>query len=160
MKVERTKPVSVNPKLATEYAVAVAKEFQRKDIAATRYMGGGSFGRAVLIRYADGTECVVKLLCAAGMLEKETFDLKLLKEHCTLKIPEVFYVRESGGNLPVDAYCMEKLEGKPAMTDIKLLLSGKKLRQSFADAVISGLGAIHAATNKKFGDTLSPVYDS
>ena len=56
MKVERTKPVSVNPKLATEYAVAVAKEFQRKDIAATRYMGGGSFGRAVLIRYADGTE--------------------------------------------------------------------------------------------------------
>ena len=160
MKVERTKPVSVNPKLATEYAVAVAKEFQRKDIAATRYMGGGSFGRAVLIRYADGTECVVKLLCTAGMLEKETFDLKLLKEHCTLKIPEVFYVRESGGNLPVDAYCMEKLEGKPAMTDIKLLLSGKKLRQSFADAVISGLGAIHAATNKKFGDTLSPVYDS
>lgn len=161
MKVERIKPLRVSSKDAVIYAVRAAKEY-RADAEAigAKYIGGGSFGRAVEVRFVDGDEKIFKFLCAPGMLGKEVFDLKLLKKNCSVRIPEVLFVREKGGGIPVDFYCMDKIDGKPAFTDIGLFFGSKRKRKEFAREVTEGLYSIHSAVSDKFGDTMRPAFAS
>ncbi len=161
MKVERIIPVKVSSQDAVIYALRAAKKY-RPDAEAVeaKYIGGGSFGRAVEVRFADGDEKIFKFLCAGGMLEKEVSDLRLLKENCTVKMPSVIFASEKCGGIPVDFYCMEKIEGRPAFYDRKLFFGGKKKRAEFAGEVIEGLSSLHFRTSPKFGDTLHPVFTS
>ena len=91
MKAERIKPISVDKKQAAAYARLAATEHAHKTVSRTEYLGGGSFGRAVGVRFTDGSSMVVKLLRAKGMAEKEVFDLGLLSAHCPVKFPEVYF---------------------------------------------------------------------
>ena len=160
MKAERIKPISVDKKQAAAYARLAATEHAHKTVSRTEYLGGGSFGRAVGVRFTDGSSMVVKLLRAKGMAEKEVFDLGLLSAHCPVKFPEVYFLRKADDAIPVDCYGMERLDGKSGLLALGMLLLPKRRRLAFADEVTTALHSIHEHTNSKFGITMHPEYDS
>ena len=160
MKVERIAAVPLEKGQAIIFAAKAAEEHMNKRVGKAVYLGGGSFGRAVKIIFADGQEIVVKLLRAQGMLAKEVHDLALLKSCCSADIPAVLFSRPKGGGIPVDLYAMEKIEGKIALLSFKLFFSGKRTRLAFADKVTEALHELHGHTHKKFGDTMNPDCDS
>lgn len=158
MKAERTAAVPFDKKQATECAKFVAREMWNGEAEKVKYLGGGSFGRAVSVARGD-KKAVIKFLRADGMMEKEVNDLELLGRYCTIRIPAVLYTRKAGGAVPADCYAMELIEGKSALFALGMLLIGKKRRLQFADEITSALHAVHICTNDKFGDTLHPDCD-
>ncbi len=156
MKVERVIPLPLDKKQAVAYAAAAAEEQTGIPVKNAKYLGGGSFGRAVGLTYSDGQKIVVKLLRARGMMQKEVRDLGLLKKHCPERLPAVLFSRQSDDKIPVDCYGMERLEGKTAFMAFGMLLQSKSKRHAFADRVTSSLHAVHECKSPKFGDTLCP----
>ena len=156
MKAEHIDAIPLSKDEALSYARLAAGEYRHTKIEKAKYLGGGSFGRAVGITFSDGQKIVVKILRADGMLEKESFDLALLKRHCTEKIPEVLFVRKKDGKLPLDCYGMEHIEGKNALMALGMLFLTKKRRLEFADRVTDALHSLHTCQSDRFGDTQSP----
>lgn len=158
IKVERVVPISLDTASAIAYAQAAAEENSQVGIEKTEYLGGGMFGRAVGITFADGSAAVVKLLLSSDMLDKEVYDLRLLGQHCTVKIPKVIFVRKADKKIPIDCYAMERIPGRNVFLSLKWALASKKKRLAFADKVTSALRAIHECKSQKFGDTLDPAH--
>ena len=156
MKVERIIAIPLDKNTATKYAKQIAEQKIGKSIKKVKYLGGGSFGRAFGIEFADGMKIVVKFLRANDMLEKEIHDLRLLADNCPVKIPKVLFVQKADSNIPVDCYGMEQIEGKNALASLGMLVQSKRKRKEFADKVTSALHQIHCLKSDKFGDTLSP----
>ena len=156
MKAEHIDAIPLSKDEALSYARLAAGEYRHTKIEKAKYLGGGSFGRAVGITFSDGQKIVVKILRADGMLEKESFDLALLKRHCTEKIPEVLFVRKKDSKLPLDCYGMEHIEGKNALMALGMLFLTKKRRLEFADRVTDALHSLHTCQSDRFGDTQSP----
>lgn len=160
MKVERIQTIPLDLKQAKSYAAQVAAEGMGKEAKTVKYLGGGSFGMAFLIQLEDCPNIVVKILKAKDMLEKETFDLKLLAENCPIPFPVVLFERKADDVIPVDCYAMSEIEGKNAFSKMKMLIASKRKRLDFADKVTSALHKIHCCQNYKFGDTLSPEFEN
>lgn len=160
MQVERIVPISLDNDKATEYAQKAAKEYYDKKITKSKYLGGGSFGKAVRIDFEDKRSIVIKFLRAKGMLEKEVYDLKLLAENCKIKMPEVLFSRKGDEEIPVDCYGMELIEGKPLIYDLAMYFKSRKKKLALAEKIVDGLRSIHECKSDKFGDTLAPRYDS
>ena len=159
MKVERINAYALDKAQAKTYAMAAVKEKLGKSALKAKYLGGGSFGRAVSVTCADGSELVVKFLRAPHMMEKEAHDLKLIAKYCTVRVPAVLFTRAADDTIPVDCYGMEKIAGKSALFALGMLLLGKKRRLAFADRVTEAIHAVHSCTNDKFGDTMHPDCD-
>ena len=102
MNVGRIQPIPLEPKQAVACARIAAEEYGGCEAAKVRYLGGGSFGRAVLATLTDGQVFVVKLLRAPGMAEKEAHDLRLLRAHCPVPVPRVLFVRRADARIPAD----------------------------------------------------------
>lgn len=156
MKVERITPIPLDKDKAKDYCAIIAKEQFGQTAKSVKYLGGGSFGRAFGVEFADGKKLVIKLLRAKDMLEKEVHDLKLLAENCPIKFPKVLFTRNADDTIPVDCYGMENIDGKNAFSSLGMLFKSKRKRLEFADEVTTALHEIHCRTNEKFGDTLSP----
>lgn len=156
MKVERITALPLGKDEAKKYCVIIAKERFSQTVKKIKYLGGGSFGRAFGVEFADGKELVIKFLRAEDMLGKEVHDLKLLAENCSVKIPKVLFERNADDIIPVDCYGMEKIDGRNALTVFGMLFGKKRNRLDFAYRVTSALHRIHCHTKEKFGDTLSP----
>lgn len=157
MKVERITPIPLDKDKAKIYCANIAKEQFGQPIKKVKYLGGGSFGRAFGVEFADGMKLVIKLLRAGNMLEKEVHDLKLLADNCPVKFPKVLFTRHADDTIPVDCYGMENIDGKNVFSAVGLLFKSKRKRLEFAEEVTTALHKIHCVTNEKFGDTLSPV---
>lgn len=127
-RVERTEAVDFGKDDAVRCAGIAVRECMRVRAVRVKYLGGGSFGRAAAVRLKDGRAVVVKFLCAADMLEKETHDLGLLARCCSAKVPGVLFARSGGGDIPVDCYGMEKIPGKTALFALGMLLLSKRRR--------------------------------
>lgn len=54
----------ISKKQAVKYAATAAYDYCGKEIKKVKYLGGGSFGRAVLVSFKDGAKIVIKLLRA------------------------------------------------------------------------------------------------
>lgn len=160
MRVERIIPVELTQKQAEEYAREAAEQAVSKRATRIKYLGGGSFGRAVKVQFEDGESIVVKFLRAGGMLEKEVHDLRLLKTNCTVKMPSVIFSRKKDEVIPADCYGMELIEGKPMIYDFALYFASKKKRRAIAEKITEGLHSLHECKSAKFGDTLNPDCDS
>ncbi|MDE7078754.1 MAG: aminoglycoside phosphotransferase family protein [Clostridia bacterium] len=156
MQVEKVEVISLDKKVAQNYAVEIAKEEIGGEVKKVDYLGGGSFGRAFRIKFSDGRKIVLKFLIAQNMLEKEIFDLELLAKHCAVKFPAVLFSRKSDGRIPVDCYGMEYIEGKSALLTFGLYFASKKKKLKFADKVTSAIHSLHECKNNKFGDTMNP----
>ena len=160
MKVERIEALPLTKEQSLEYAGTVVEQKLGGRALKIRYMGGGSFGRAVSVQCKDGQKLVVKFLRAKGMMEKEAHDLKLLAKYSTIRIPAVLFTRLGDDKIPVDCYGMEQIEGKSALFAPGMLLIGKKRRKEFADKVTTALHAVHSCKSSKFGDTMNADCDS
>ena len=160
MKVERIETLPLTKEQSLEYAGTVVEQNFGGRALKVRYMGGGSFGRAVSVQCKDGQKLVVKFLRAKGMMEKEAHDLKLLAKYSTIRIPAVLFTRLGDDKIPVDCYGMEQIEGKSALFAPGMLLIGKKRRKEFADKVTTALHAVHSCKSSKFGDTMNADCDS
>ncbi len=160
MKVERIQALPLTKKQTLEYAEAVVRQKLGKIAKKVSYLGGGSFGRAAFIRCKDGQRLVVKFLRAKGMMEKEAHDLGLLAKYSTIGMPGVLFTRPGDGEIPVDCYGMERIEGKSALFALGMLFLGKKRRKEFADRVTAALHTVHSCKNDKFGDTTNADCDS
>lgn len=159
MKVERIEALPLTKEQTLGYARIAVREKLGKPAGNVRYMGGGSFGRAVSVQCTDGQSLVVKFLRAKDMMEKEAHDLKLLAKYSTVRVPDVLFTRRGDEKIPVDCYGMERIEGKSSLFALGLLLIGKKRRKEFADQVTTALHAIHSCKNDKFGDTMNADCD-
>ena len=159
MQVDKIIPIELTKEQAQEYAVKVAKENTDKTVKLVKYMGGGSFGKAVKVTFEDRESIVVKFLRAEGMLEKETGDLTLLGKKCSVKMPAVLFVRHKDEDVPADCYAMEYIEGKPMIYDFALYFASKKKRRAIAEKITEGLHSLHECKSAKFGDTLNPDCD-
>lgn len=122
-------------------------------------LGGGSFGRAFKVAL-DKKTIVVKVCSLDGMCAKEAAELKILREYCPVKIPEVYFVRLKSDGSPIDCYGMEFIEGHNAFTDFTFLFATRKQKRLFADSVADALIKLHSHTSSKFGDITNPIYDS
>ena len=160
MNVERVVCDKLNKMDAMCYAEKVAHSYMQKKIRCAKYLGGGSFGKAVLICFEDDTKMVIKFILPSGMIYKETHDIKLLHDHCNIKMPNIIFVREKNNEVPFDCYAMEYIEGKPLIYDFAMYLKGKKARLALGEVIVDALHNIHKCKNEKFGDTLNPIYDS
>lgn len=156
MNVERIRPIPLQPKQAVAYARAAAEEYGGCAAARAKYLGGGSFGRAVGVTLTDGQTMVVKLLRAPNMAEKEAHDLRLLRAHCPVPLPRVYFVRKADARIPADCYGMERIDGKSGLFSPRLLLEREGKRRAFAEEVTAALHSVHTCTNERFGDTLCP----
>ena len=156
MKVERITVIPLDKATANKYAAIIIKEQFGQTAKRIKYLGGGSFGRAFAVEFADGNKIVIKFLRAKDMLEKEVHDLKLLADNCSVKIPKVLFARNADKNIPIDCYGMENIDGKNALMALGMLVESKRKRLEFANKVTTALHEIHCRTNEKFGDTLSP----
>ena len=159
MKVERIEALPLTKEQTLGYARIAVREKLGKPAGNVRYMGGGSFGRAVSVQCTDGQSLVVKFLRAKDMMEKEAHDLKLLAKYSTARVPDVLFTRRGDEKIPVDCYGMERIEGKSSLFALGMLLIGKKRRKEFADQVTTALHAIHSCKNDKFGDTMNADCD-
>ena len=160
MKVERIEALPLTKEQTLGYARIAVRERLGKLAGNVRYMGGGSFGRAVSVQCTDGKSLVVKFLRAKDMMEKEAHDLKLLAKYSTVRVPDVLFTRRGDEKIPVDCYGMEHIEGKSALFALGMLLLGKKRRKEFAEKVTAALHAVHSNKNNKFGDTMNADCDS
>lgn len=156
MKVDKIIPIELTKEQAVSYAALVAKERNDKEIKRVKYMGGGSYGKAVKVEYSDKSAIVVKFMRVDGMLEKETGDLTLLSENCSVKTPSVLFKRYKDEHVPADCYAMEYIEGKPMIYDFSLYFASKKKRRAIAEEIVDGLHSLHECKNAKFGDALNP----
>ena len=159
MKIERIEALSLTKKEAIGCALRAAREQTGREALRARVLGGGSFGTAVELTFADGA-MVVKLLRAEGMMRKEVHDLQLLRAHCPVRMPRVLFARDKGGDIPVDCYGMERIAGKNALFSLRLLTESEAKRRAFAEEVTAALHAVHACTSETFGDTMQPDCDS
>ena len=158
MNAERVTPVRIDKAQAIRYAGRIADEIGCR-VRGVKFLGGGSFGRAVKI-VSDGESFVIKLLCAPDMMEKEVFDLRILAKNCPVPMPEILHTHAASSDVPVDGYAMSLIPGKSALLSPLLYLSGKSARLRFADEVTSALHEIHACTYDKFGDAAAPTSSS
>ena len=156
MNVERINPVTLDKREAKDYAAKAVKLCLGENAAKVKYIGGGSFGRAVKVTLEGGRKLAVKFLLASGMMEKEAHDLGLLRNNCPIKIPSVLFTRKGDLNLPCDCYGMELIEGKSALFALGMLIMSKRKRQAFADRITDALHTLHECKADKFGDTLRP----
>lgn len=160
MQVDKIIPIELTKEQAQAYAVKVAKENTDKTVKLVKYMGGGSFGKAVKVTFEDKESVVIKFLRAEGMLEKEAGDLTLLGKKCSVKMPAVLFVRHKDEDVPADCYAMEYIEGKPMIYDSALYFASKKKRRAIAEKITEGLHSLHECKSAKFGDISNPDCDS
>lgn len=158
MEIQKINSIELTKSDAQKYIQILANE-HNWTISKTKCLGGGSFGTAYLVK-TDTQELVVKFLRAPNMLQNETTAITMLSANCPVDMPKILYVRKSDDIIPLDMYCMSKVLGKNAFGSFGFLLAGKKKRQQFADDVTSALHQIHQVKNAKFGNIISPQYDT
>ncbi len=159
MEVGRIEAVKISKKQAVKYAATAAYDYCGKEIKKVKYLGGGSFGRAVLVSFKGGAKIVIKLLRAKNMLEKEVHDCALLAQKCPVKMPSVLFSRKRDAKIPLDLYAMEYIEGNTALMSLGMLLISRRRREKFADEVTTALHELHKNTAEKFGDSMHPDCD-
>ena len=159
MEVGRIEAAKISKKQAVKYAATAAYDYCGKEIKKVKYLGGGSFGRAVLVSFKDGAKIVIKLLRAKNMLEKEVHDCALLAQKCPVKMPSVLFSRKRDAKTPLDLYAMEYIEGNTALMSLGMLLISRRRREKFADEVTTALHELHKNTAEKFGDSMHPDCD-
>lgn len=130
-------------------------KYMHSSVNCIKFIGGGSNGKAFKCILPDKT-LVVKAFRIKGMMEKESAQLKAIKENTTVRMPEIYFTH-SDENFALMA--MGYIEGKNVLSPL-FLLKSKKKKQEFADEVVKNLLQIHSVKGEKYGDLSEPTYDS
>ncbi len=117
-------------------------------------LGGGFYGRAFSVSIdAEPYEVVAKLYLFRGIAKKEAEQLKMLKKHALLKMPEVFDVFDADAiTLEYDVLLMEYICGRNAgWIDVAAL--PETSRKNICESIVQNLLAYHSVVDADgFGD--------
>ena len=80
--------------LLPKLAGIVAGHLQ-KNVEKLKFIGGGSFGRVYKATIADGQPIALKAYRVQGSQHKEAMQLRLLRAHTPVQMPQVLFVHES-----------------------------------------------------------------
>jgi predicted Ser/Thr protein kinase len=98
-----------------EYIDYLTEAYFQCGVRTFRKIGEGFYGAVYLVEMDKDPICfVVKWYKIKGHYLKEAQQLKLLREHAWLPIPEVYHVHSSTDGIPFEALLMEYIEGKNA----------------------------------------------
>lgn len=131
------------------------KELLNCDTLNIKFIGGGSNGKAYKCTLSDRI-IIVKAFRIKGMMEKESIHLKAIYDNTDVKVPEIYFT------VSEDKFAlmgMEYIKGTNVLSP-SYLFKSKKKKKLFAEEVIKNLIAIHSVKGKKFGNLISPEYDS
>lgn len=126
-----------------------------------KYLGGGSYGKAVLVEFdAVPFTVVVKSYVIDGMHRDEEAQLCALRTVSDIPVPKVFHTLSKSDGYRYDCIVMEFMEGVSPFGVV--MFKSKKKRRALALRLADCLDKIHSATspNGKFGDFRNPIYDT
>ena len=119
-----------------------------------KFIGGGSNGKAFLCTQQD-KKTVVKAFRIKGMMEKESAQLRAIKENTSVTMPDIYFTYSDD---TVALLAMSFIEGANTLSP-SFLLKSKKQKKAFAEEVIKNLLEIHSVKGEKFGPLENPTYD-
>lgn len=131
---------------------------KNKNRLAITYLGGGSYGKAYLVKTEDGAK-VYKAVKFLSLAKEEYETLKLLREAAGNVIPEVYGFYEASEEVPIAVIVEEYIEGKSLVTP-RLLLKSKKKRLALAEEVAGVISKIREKTADGFGKVCGEKYGS
>ena len=131
------------------------KEYMNLDTLSIKFIGGGSNGKAFRCTLPDKS-IVVKAFRIEGMMEKESAQLRAIKENTSVAVPEIYF---SCSDSRVALLGMGFIEGTNVLSP-SYLFKSKAKKKAFAEEVIGNLLEIHSVKGEKYGSLLNPTYDS
>lgn len=123
------------------------------------FISAGSYGK-VFKCTDDSKSYALKIYFKDNTAESEYLSLKKLSQCRKIHIPDVYFYGLKNNTVPFDYLCMEYIDGKNALMNIRLLFASKKKKRAFADRVTDALLDIHKIQGEKFGDIQNPQYES
>ena len=122
-------------------------------------LGGGFYGRVFAIKInKEPYNIVVKLYLYPNFAANETKQLKILAEHSTVKMPEVYFTHLATEKIPHDAILMEYIEGENA-GNINPAILEKNIAQ-IANEMIDNLISYHKTIHTSgFGEIGAGLYE-
>lgn len=151
----------MNKKTIEMFAVKAVVEHFGSRVVGSKYLGGGSFGKAYKIMQDIEPHIVVaKAFKINGQHIGEAKGLVKLRECSSIKIPEVYAIVDQKDPGGADFLIMEYIEGVDCFTHFAFLLKSKEKKKAFAAKVVDALIDIHSCKNDKFGDIDNPQYDN
>jgi fructosamine-3-kinase len=153
--------VNSEAELRIPFIIEVIKKYYIESILSVSYLGGGSYGFVYKVIFENNSQpVVVKGYRVFGMHKTEQFQIELLSNNTSVKMPKIFHAFDHTEEVPFDAIIMEFIDGVDGFTTPSLLLKSASSRKAFARSVVDGMIQIHEAKNQKFGYVENPVYDT
>lgn len=131
------------------------KEYMTLDTLSIKFIGGGSNGKAFRCTLPDKS-IVVKAFRIEGMMEKESAQLKAIKENTGVTMPEIYFTHSDES---IALLGMGFIEGTNVLSP-SYLFKSKAKKKAFAEEVVGNLLEIHSVKGEKYGSLLNPTYDS
>ena len=131
------------------------KEYMNLDTLSIKFIGGGSNGKAFRCTLPDKS-IVVKAFRIEGMMEKESAQLRAIKENTGVTMPEIYFTHSDES---IALLGMGFIEGTNVLSP-SYLFKSKAKKKAFAEEVVGNLLEIHSVKGEKYGSLLNPTYDS
>jgi len=112
-------------------------------------------GKGYAIKIAPAEDNAAVMTCEKGMMAAEVFWYKMIREHTSIAIPEIYTVDFERRRIPTDYFIMEKMPGLPLD---KMSLS-KTEKQAAAAQMAKMAAQIHSIKNDRFGSVQGELYD-
>lgn len=150
---------NVSKEEAKSAALYVLEKAMSCRVQSLHYLGGGSFGFVWCAEIDKSPYKLVMKACRTeGMCEREAQELRILRKHCPIPVPQVYFTALSDENTPLDFICMECMPGKDCFTNLSFLFLSDTKKNAFAEAVTAAMHTVHSVTNDKFGLVSDPKY--
>ncbi len=150
---------SVSKEQAKATAMRVVEKTLSCRVLNLRYLGGGSFGFVWCAEIDKAPHTVVVKACRTeGMCLREAQDLKILRAHCPIPVPQVYFTALADADTPLDFIGMEHMHGSDCFTTFSFLLLSDTKKMAFAEELTAAMHALHSVTNDRFGLVGDPQY--
>lgn len=139
---------------AQELAV---KQYGQKPVSIVP-LGGGFYGSVFLAELdREPFKVVIKIYLLDGLNGREAEQLVILGKCSTIKMPQVYFLHDADGEIPVDALAMEYIDGINAGGIIEIPPSD---RDRIADRIIDNLISFHSVVHPEgFGEIAGGTYE-
>jgi len=142
-----------------DYLTRLVSEQFGTQVTTCEKVGEGFYARVYQVDLrSDPDRLIVKCHRHPDRAAPEARQLRQLRQHSTVRVPEVYSVHLCSDEFPCDAFIMEYIPGVNAS---KLEFPDEPTRLRFVDAVIENLLAWHAVTHPEgFGPLDGPFHST
>ncbi|WP_105616328.1 phosphotransferase [Vallitalea okinawensis] len=140
-----------------QYISRIIDKYYGCDVIFTKKIGEGFYGGVYIVDIGkEPSRVVVKWYKQSGRNIQEEKQLKLLRKHSLIKVPEVYFVHSHSEDIPFEALLMEYVEGVNAAS----LPTDHINRDKFVEEMVGNLIHLHSISNNNgFGDGVKMFSD-